>query len=445
MRLDMAAALAAWLLACLAFEKAAGTNYAVVDTEAEKVCGLSRALKGTARGVAERSLAAAEEAASVSQSVAALAARLQQLETRIATQGMGRKVAGTEGEEERPEAGVHALVREMQHQVRLAQQKIKEALNESSQGQRKARGLTIKAGRLAGHMDGMIAMLHTWYSGKATATQNTMCIAKSPTSARKWGDARLVRGSDAPDSEKLAGCYETEDGKGDIDSLEQAAKRVGTTLVKNVAESKSIARISEEDVICPLLSSHTGANAALWNGAADRPFLKLGGLWALVGEDNKVQIRLNEREPQNNTSLGTDEKPPPNAAKHADIREIVQLAKEAEAQTNKAGVATRDAKEALAKELAIEHNRDGYHQRLEQWIAELERGSASTTRQSATTQTAGTAREKETHSPSAQKKEDNHAHPHQKGGDKTDNAIQQNTLLAMATALWEVAGHRQRK
>ncbi|KAH8606069.1 hypothetical protein ERJ75_001553100 [Trypanosoma vivax] len=171
------------LLACacalLSLREALATNYAVSSANAKLVCGFSQALKDSAKGLTQAAVSVLERTAEASAEAAILRGRLAAMLRQAA--GSGGDVGGAARDT------VKEARAQLQAHLAVAEQRIATAGRDAKAAAQKANTYSMQAARLAGHMDGMIAMLATWYGGKSTAANNAMCIAKTPT-----GSAQVV-------------------------------------------------------------------------------------------------------------------------------------------------------------------------------------------------------------------------------------------------------------
>ncbi|CCD19772.1 hypothetical protein, conserved in T. vivax [Trypanosoma vivax Y486] len=375
------------LLACacalLSLREALATNYAVSSANAKLVCGFSQALKDSAKGLTTAAVSVLERTAEASAEAAILRGRLAAMLRQAA--GSGGEVGGAARDT------VQEARAQLQAHLAVAEQRIATAGQDAEAAAQKANTYSMQAARLAGQMDGMIAMLATWYGGKSTATRNAMCIAKTTSNAQTWA-GRLRGGATRNTAGDLAGClkgFATVETHGEVvqgmtstkkalimKAVTEEAEKV-KALVETVADNKAISADSSPDATCPLLSAHTAASdTVLWNGAESKPYVKLGGLWALRGRSSNIAIELDTREPkdQETSAVNADEDNSKieNEAQHPLVAAAVSTGTQAEDKITSAEAALADAQQQLAQNITLTGKGNEGQRTLEQWVTWLE-------------------------------------------------------------------------
>ncbi|CCD20195.1 hypothetical protein, conserved in T. vivax [Trypanosoma vivax Y486] len=375
------------LLACacalLSLREAVATNYAVSSEKAKLVCGFSQELKDSAKGLTAAAVSVLERTAEASAKAAILRERLAAMLRQAA--GHGGDVGGAARDT------VREARAELQAHLAVAEQRIAKAGQDAKAAAQKANIYSVQAARLAGHMDGMIAMLATWYGGKSTANRNAMCIAKTPTTVQKWA-GRLQGGTARNTAGDLAGCLKDFKNVETHEDVVQGMPRTKTelimkavtteakkvaALVDQVADNKAISADSSPDSTCPLLSAHTAAaSTVLWNGAANKPYVKLGGLWALRGGSNNIAIELDTREPKDeeDTDVPADDNAShiKTAAQHPLVTAAVSTGTQATDSINSAEAALADAHKQLARNITLTGKGIEGQRTLGEWVTWLE-------------------------------------------------------------------------
>ncbi|CCD18778.1 hypothetical protein, conserved in T. vivax [Trypanosoma vivax Y486] len=375
------------LLACacalVSLREALATNYAVSSEKAKLVCGFSQALKDSAKGLTTAAVSVLERTAEASAKAAILRGRLAAMLRQA--QGHGGEVGGA-ARDTKQEARA-----QLQAHLAIAEQRIAKAGHNAQAAAKKANTYSVQSARLAGHMDGMIAMLATWYGGKSTATRNAMCIAKTPTTVQKW-EGRLQGTLTRNAAGDLSGClkdFANVETHGEVvkgmtrtktelimKAVTDGAEKVAA-LVDQVADNKAISADSNDDANCPLLSASTKATGnVLWNGAANKPYVKLGGLWALRGGSNNIAIELDTREPKDeeDTEVPADENASQikTAAQHPLVAAAISTGGQATDSINSAEAALADAQQQLAQNITLTGKGIEGQRTLGEWVTWLE-------------------------------------------------------------------------
>ncbi|CCD19442.1 hypothetical protein, conserved in T. vivax [Trypanosoma vivax Y486] len=375
------------LLACacalLSLREALATNYAVSSENAKLVCGFSQALKDSAKGLTTAAVSVLERTAEASAEAAILRGRLAAMLRQA--QGHGGEVGGAARET------VKEARAQLQAHLAIAEHRIKTAGQDAKEAAQKANTYSMRAARLAGHMDGMIAMLATWYGGKSPATRNAMCIATTPTKVQMW-TGRLQGTTTRNSAGSLSGCLKA---LRNVETHEEVVKGMTRTkpelimkavtdkgqkvkaLVDQVQDNKGISADSSADATCPLLSASTKVTGnVLWNGAANNTYVKLGGLWALRGGSNNIAIELDTREPKDeeDTEVPQDETTSKieNAAQHPLVAAAISTGTQAEDSINSAEAALADAHKQLAQNITLTGKGIEGQRTLGQWVTWLE-------------------------------------------------------------------------
>ncbi|KAG8343034.1 hypothetical protein TRVL_06145 [Trypanosoma vivax] len=352
-----------------------GAAFAVSNADAKKACELSGALKGSASTVGAKALAATETVREVVLRVAALRARLAALE-----QGDEAGGAWQGDEKRRAMQALRIKLQDIEGTVGAARQAANEAVGNGT-------AYALSAGRLAGHIDGLVAMLATWYAGKNTHTNNAMCISKKAGSqVEKWPTARLNPGAARNNEGDLKGCFEAEpSAKGTTVSTVREKAHEVTDLVGTFNRNAAVtAPADSPDSTCPFLTAHnTGSH--LWHAAEGRPYVKLGGLSALsAGGGGTTKIGFDASEPKDYAAHVPDANPQHKADDHKAVKDAVALGTASETSASDAVRKQGQKKGSLSTAIKIQQDNNTQTKTLEQWLAALEADSYSSGRPNAT-------------------------------------------------------------
>ncbi|CCD18345.1 hypothetical protein, conserved in T. vivax [Trypanosoma vivax Y486] len=216
--------------------------------------------------------------------------------------------------------------------LKQAQSKATEARGEAERALNAAVTLARKAQVQAGKIDGMVDMLATWNSGRQTESNGAaMCLADTVGSVQKWTGRNSDTGKRDTAAELLKACgYDWAPGKEqppeNKDLAETAANVVadlantgtsGRTAVPNTVQST-------DDDTCPLFYGPT-TGYGIWLDAANKPYVRLGGLWALKGTGSGLKISLEGTAGRDTMTVpDSDEPVNDNAAQHPVIAKLIE-------------------------------------------------------------------------------------------------------------------------
>ncbi|CCD19556.1 hypothetical protein, conserved in T. vivax [Trypanosoma vivax Y486] len=292
-------------------------EYAVQTAKAGQACDLSGALKTAAEEAVEHASRSHALALAAEARVSAL------MRWNFAQRGTDGN--GATGEVAQAKAHIEATLKQAQSKATEARSKAEKTLNAAVTLARKAR---VQAGKI----DGMVDMLATWNSGRQTESNGAaMCLADTVGSVQKWTGRNSATGKRDTAAGLLKACgYDWAPGKEQPQENKDLAE-AAATVVADLASTGTSGRTavpntvqSTADDTCPLFYGPT-AGYGIWLDAANKPYVRLGGLWALKGTATGLKISLEGKAGRDTMRVpATDEPVSNNAAAHPVIAKLIE-------------------------------------------------------------------------------------------------------------------------